>query len=562
MRWRTAMIATLLYLLTVSLIAGSVQTEGRLLKAMEEELNRSFKNLKGKEFAPLYYLGYEITEETKRVVTASYGAIEKNSQEKARYLDVDVRVGNTQLDNTHEIRGESDWGFYFYGTHRITIEDDLDAIRAAIWLETDRQFKEAQERFIKVKTNVEVKVEEEDKSPDFSLEPSQRYIRELASLELDRGPWLDRLRRWSNRLGRSSIVHSSSVSLSANTQNKFLVNSEGTKIQMGENTVRLSVRGQTKAEDGMELYRYRSFESRTLEGLPDEVTVLAAIDTVIDELTSLHDAPVVEPYIGPAILMNKASGVFFHEIFGHRIEGHRQKRSEEGQTFTKKVGQKILPDFISVYDDPTLENFDGTTLLGHYRYDDEGVPAQRVPVVEKGVLKNFLMSRSPIKGFSKSNGHGRRQYGRRVVSRQGNLMVESEKTVPYPELRKMLIAECKKQGKPYGLIFEDISGGFTMTGRYRPQAFKVIPLLVHRVYSDGRPDEVVRGVDIVGTPLTSFSKIIVTGDDPGIFNGRCGAESGWVPVSAVSPSVLVSEIEVEKKAKGQEKPPILPPPGG
>ena len=153
-----------------------------------------------------------------------------------------------------------------------------------------------------------------------------------------------------------------------------------------------------------------------------------------------------------------------------------------------------------------------------------------------------------------------RQYGNDIVSRQGNLIVESSKRVPYDELRRMLIAECKKQGKEYGSIFNDISGGFTMTGRSGPQAFKVLPLLVYRVYADGRPDEVVRGVDIVGTPLTSFSKIICAADDDAVFNGTCGAESGWVPVSAISPSILVSEIEVEKRVKEQEKPPILPPP--
>jgi predicted Zn-dependent protease len=274
----------------------------------------------------------------------------------------------------------------------------------------------------------------------------------------------------------------------------------------------------------------------------------------------MQKAPTVEPFTGPAILRGKASGVFFHEIFGHRIEGHRQKNETEGQTFTKKVGQSVLPDFISVYDDPSMELFNGKPLNGFYPYDDEGVKSERVTVVDKGILKNFLMSRSPVAGFKRSNGHGRRQHGNDIVSRQANLIVESSKSVPFAELKKMLIDECKKQGKPWGLVFEDISGGFTMTMRFLPQSFKVQPLKVWRVYTDGRPDELVRGVDIVGTPLTSFSKIIATGDEPNVGVGTCGAESGMVPVSMVSPSVLVSQIEVEKKYKGQDKPPILPPP--
>jgi predicted Zn-dependent protease len=252
--------------------------------------------------------------------------------------------------------------------------------------------------------------------------------------------------------------------------------------------------------------------------------------------------------------------VFFHEIFGHRIEGHRQKDVEEGQTFTKMIGKPVLPDFLSVADDPTQAKFQDEDLRGFYRYDDEGVPASRVSLVESGVLKTFLLSRSPVTGFPTSNGHGRREPGRPVVSRQGNLMVHSAKSVEFDKLRELLVAECQKQNKPYGYLFEDITGGFTMTSRGGPQAFKVIPVVVYRVYADGRSDELVRGVDIVGTPLSCFSKIVATGDDPAVFNGTCGAESGWVPVAAVSPSILVEQIEIEKRERSQERLPILPSP--
>ena len=278
------------------------------------------------------------------------------------------------------------------------------------------------------------------------------------------------------------------------------------------------------------------------------------------DLLDLRKAPVIEPFTGPAILSGRASGVFFHEIFGHRIEGHRQKEEDSGQTFTKQVNKPILPDFISVYDDPTLKVLANTDLNGYYQFDDEGVKAQRVPIVENGILKNFLMSRSPIKGFPMSNGHGRKQPGMRAVGRQGNLVVQVSKTVPEAKLRELLIAECKKQDKPYGLIFKDISGGFTTTGRSAPQAFQVTPVMVYRVYADGRPDELVRGVDLIGTPLTSFSKIVAASDTTEVFNGVCGAESGWVPVSAVSPSILTTQIEVQKKPKSNERLPILPPP--
>ena len=295
-------------------------------------------------------------------------------------------------------------------------------------------------------------------------------------------------------------------------------------------------------------------------GLPEDAAVLKDVDQMIQTLLALRKAPLAQPYTGPAILSGRSSAVFFHEIFGHRIEGHRQKDVEEGQTFAKKIGQEILPTFISIVDDPTQAKFNGIDLNGFFEFDDECVRAQPAHVVEGGILKTFLLSRSPTRGFTRSNGHGRRQSGATVVSRQGNLTIESSKQVSFEQLRALLIEECKKQGKEYGLIFKDISGGFTMTDRWSPQAFKVIPILVYRVYADGRPDELVRGVDIVGTPLTCFSKILCTGNDPDVFNGYCGAESGSVPVSAISPSVLVEQIEVEKKQKAQDRPPILEPP--
>ncbi len=199
-------------------------------------------------------------------------------------------------------------------------------------------------------------------------------------------------------------------------------------------------------------------------------------------------------------------------------------------------------------------------LLGYYEFDDEGVAAQRVVLVDKGVLENFEMSRSPIAGFPTSNGHGRRQLGATPVSRQGNLIVESSKMVTNAELRKKLIEIVKQQGKPYGLLIDDIAGGFTLTGRGQPQAFQVEPLVVYKVYADGRPDELVRGVDIVGTPLASLTKIVATGDTPEVFNGYCGAESGSVPVSASSPAILTTELEVQKKPAATDRPPILPAP--
>lgn len=534
---------------------------GSILDVMELELKRSVENLSTAAAFPMYFIEYEVTEERTWRLSAVNGAFEAPRASLRRFLDVDLRVGSQELDSTHEIRG-GNWQDN-NPSRRIVefpIEDDPPAIRAAIWAETEYQFQKAQERYTKVLSNRQVKVTEEDTSADFSSTSPQKYSETVSATPIDTLRWRTILARASEYLTHFDFVYDSGVNFAVTDRATYQVNSEGSRLLHENHYLRLDLNVSGMAQDGMELYRYESFSAATVDHLPDEATVMQAADRITQELKGLISAPLVEPYIGPAILRNRASGVFFHEIFGHRIEAHRQKSASEGQTFTKKVGELILPEFISVYDDPTLPNYRGTDLRGYYRFDDEGTPAQRVPIVEKGILRNFLTSRSPIANFPTSNGHARRECGYDAVSRQGNLIVESSKSVSYAKLREMLIDECKRQAKPYGLVFDDISGGFTMTNRAMPQAFKVIPLLVYRVYADGRPDEIVRGVDVVGTPLTSFSKILMTADDGAVFNGTCGAESGWVPVAAVSPSILVSEIEVEKRQKEQEKPPILPPP--
>jgi TldD protein len=557
-------VQTRVLLLLLCLIpSGPVHaTSSVVLDAMEHELSRSMTQLTRADPNPVYFLQYEMTEERTYTLEARDGGLMDPRSSFSRYLDVDLRLGSMALDNTHEIRS-GNWRDNSNSRRIIEfpLQADTGSIRATLWAETEHQFQKAKERYTKVLNNRQVKVAEEDLSPDFSPAAAQRFEEDPTYITLDTLVWRGIIQRTARYLRQFDFVYESGVTLSAEDHTTALVNTDGTRIQQENHYLRLVLNISGMADDGMELYRGEYFDAASPEHLPDQSTVQQAAERLVNELKALKQAPLVEPYIGPAILRNRASGVFFHEIFGHRVEAHRQKGTTEGQTFTKKVGEQILPDFISVYEDPSLASYAGKDLRGFYRYDDQGVPGARVEVIQNGVLRNFLCSRSPIANFPQSNGHGRREFGYQVVSRMANLLVESSKTVPYERLRQMLVAECRKQGKPYGLIFDDISGGFTMTGREGPQAFKVLPLLVTRVYADGRADEVVRGVDIVGTPLTSFSKILITGDDPDVFNGTCGAESGGVPVSAISPSILVSEIEVEKRPKEQEKPPILAPPG-
>src|SRR5215472_10329516 len=378
----------------------------------------------------------------------------------------------------------------------------------------------------------------------------------------DRAAWEQRVAALSKVFREYPDVYQNLVALSVQNETDYFVSSEGSRVVTPHVAARLVVLAVTRADDGMDLFRAQTFEAETADGLPNQAELESAIRDLAKSLEALRKAPVTQPFDGPAILSGRAAAVFFHEVLGHRLEGQRQRGDEEGQTFTKDIGKEILPSFLSVSDDPTETKFGNTWLSGSYDYDDEGQKARRVDLIQDGVLKTFLMSRLPIASFGESNGHGRAQVGRMPTGRQGNLIVTSTKSVPEAELRKELIGEAKKQGKPYGLYFEDISSGFAVTTRNSPQAFQVIPLVVYRVYVDGRPDELVRGVSIVGTPLAALKRIIATGDKPEVFNGECGAESGTVPVSAVAPAMLVSEMETQRQPQGTARPPILPIPQG
>ncbi len=531
-----------------------------VLSAMKAELSRSLSSF-AKQPVPPYFISYEITETHSISVEGSFGKITGSDESRRRQLDVDLRVGDYGLDNTRQIRGAFP-SFDFsdrFSLAEIPIEDAPDAIRGVLWYETDRRYKHAIEQLTKVKTNVQVAVEAEDKSADFSREPPAKYFESPALVTAGRRKWEEKIRRYTEPFAGQSDTYEANATLSAQGETRWYVNSEGSEIQTSQTYYRLFISAFTKADDGMELPRYESFFAFTPEGLPTDQEVLATVKKMIGDLNALRAAPVVDPYTGPAILSRRASGVFFHEVLGHRLEGHRQKNEEEAQTFKKMVNQKVLADNVSVYFDPTLRRIGKTDLVGAYRFDNQGVAARRVAAIENGVLKTFLMSRSPIEGFPQSNGHGRSQPGLAPVARQSNLIVEVAKPVTRAELKNLLIEQIKKEAKPFGLYFEDIEGGFTLTGRTIPNAFNVLPIMVYRIFQDGR-EELVRGVDLIGTPLTAFSKIVAGDDQTAVFDGMCGAESGFVPVSAVSPAILVSQVEVQKKEKSQERPPILPPP--
>jgi TldD protein len=536
-----------------------------LLEAMTTELHRAFGML-GKQAAagpdaekqmPPYFLSYSVADATSVSIRAQFGAVVDSSSSHVRVADVQIRLGAPSLDNTHGDHRSS-----AVNTLQLPLVDDRAALSRSLWLATNIGYGTALDNYVRVKTEAQVRAKEEDTSPDFSQESPQTHIGKPAPpVSIDRSAWERRVRDLSKIFGEFPDVYQNVVMLTVQNETDYFASSEGSQLAAPHFKARLVALASTRADDGMDMFRDQTFEAETVEGLPSQAQLEAAMRELGKSLEALRKAPVTEPFNGPAILSGRASAVFFHEVLGHRLEGQRQRGDEEGQTFTKELGKPVLPEFLSVSDDPTVTKFGNTWLSGSYEYDDEGEKARRVDLISSGMLKTFLMSRLPIASFSNSNGHGRSETGHVPTGRQGNLIVSSTKKVPEAELRKQLIEEAKKQGKAYGLYFEDISSGFAVTQRSSPQAFQVIPLVVWRVYVDGRPDELVRGVSIVGTPLAAMKRILATGEKSEVFNGECGAESGTVPVSAVAPAMLVSEMETQRQPQGTARPPILPKPG-
>lgn len=544
-----------------STVSSSAPAAAPVMEAMRLELARSLETLR-KQPTPPYYLSYEITEVSSASVEGEFGTVTSSGENKRRVLGLDIRVGTPAFDNTHQLGGfEGGMAFFSrFNLAAVPIDDSVRDVRRVLWRETDRAYKAAAEQFARAKTSAQLHVTPEDTSPDFSHEAVAERIEQPLVMQVDRAAWERKIRAYTAPFAREKDIYEGHAELTAEGETRWYVNSDKSELQTSSVYYRLLISAYTRADDGMLLPRYESFLALTPAGLPDDSTVVRAVRRLIDDLHALKKAPVISAMTTPAILSGRASGVFFHEILGHRVEGHRQRDEEDAQTFKGKIGQRVLPRDFSVWFDPNQERLGNVELAGHYAFDNEGVAGQRVSVVSNGVFRGFLMSRTPIAGFKRSNGHGRRQPGYPAVARQSNLFVSSARPVPPDSLERLLIAEVKRQRKPYGLIFDDIEGGFTFTSRFEPNAFQVMPIMVRRVFPDGRK-ELVRGANLIGTPLTTFGRIVAADNRIETFNGVCGAESGAVPVSASSPAVLISQIEIQRKEKEQEQGPILPPPG-
>ncbi|MGJ7033704.1 metallopeptidase TldD-related protein [Niabella hirudinis] len=539
----------------LTFISQTLFAQDLLMTTLSKELQREFEQLK-KADDRLYYMSYRVDDITTYNIRTSFGAVTGIDSSRYRVFSPSIRLGSYKLDNTHNV------GFgQFPGN--IPVVDDADIITLAVWKNTDNAYKNAVQAYEQILTNKKVKAAEEDSAADFSAapkvvyhDPPLRYTALRPNVEM----LTKNLVAYSSVLKANPDLLMGVANIEFKIVRKYFTDTDGSSIIENGTSAWQSVYSLTKADDGMELPLFRMYYAYEPSELPSKDSVLKEISQMSAKLTALRVAPVADPFVGPAILSGRASGVFFHEIFGHRLEGKRMKSDFDGHTFKNKIGLPVLPAFLSITLDPTVKKVGNTGVNGFYRYDDEGVAAQKVNVVEAGILRSFLMTRTPINGSSGSNGHARTAPGGIPESRQSNLVVKASASKPAAELKELLRAEAKKQGHEYGYYFEDVQGGFTSIGRTMPNAFNVMPVEVYKVFVDGRPDQLVRGVDLIGTPLSMFRRIIAADNTMETFNGMCGSGSGWVPVSASSPAIFVDLIETQKKSKSNERLPVLPRP--
>ncbi|MEY8591003.1 TldD/PmbA family protein [Butyricimonas hominis] len=546
-------------ILLIPFISGA---QDQFTDFLRTELRAQMDELKKQEFPP-YYMNYRVVDEQFARVITSFGVLTAKESNRERTLVPQIRIGNPEFDNFKIKQMGSPISRFHGPSYAVLPIDDTNgdnATRQAIWNEVNNRYKFAIDAYQTARAETTINVAEEDKAPCFSQAPAEKYYEaplpaNRTAVDLD--AWEKRLKEISAVFKKHPKILRGDASFRYTVKRIYVLDSEGTEVVQNLTYARIMVQGAAKADDGMELPLVLSYFAHSPESLPSNEQIVKDANLMADKLIALRDAPIVDPYTGPAILSGSASGVFFHEIFGHRIEGQRMKSDKDAQTFKKMIGEYVLPPHLQVFSDPTLKNYADQDMNGYYKYDDQGVKAERVDVVIDGKLNDFLMTRTPLDAHPRSNGHARADIGYDPVSRQSNLVVESSDPKTEEELRQLLIAEIKKQGKDRGYFFKSVTGGFTMTNRRGANAFNVTPLEVYEVYADGRPDKLVRGVDLIGTPLSMFSNIIYAGKAPEIFTGTCGAESGGIPVTATSPTILVQKVEMQRKAKASDLPPIL-----
>ena len=533
-------------------------SEKDVINALEAELEVASRKLKIPGEEPPYFVSYLLRQKDHFEVWARFGALYGQKKNQGLICYAEVRVGDYELDQTFDgglNNFNAEESNFWADNH--PLDGNRDVLRYSLRLLTEDKYREALEGYYKKKSYLVGGGAYSRKIPNFYKDKPRVFSESIKKFNPNVNDWADLIVPLSEKFRSYPFLRSSFVEFSGDHIRTYYFNTEGSKIITDQIFFRLELHALVLDEKNHLIKRQKTYHFLTEDKVPSLDTLHQGIDSLALGLKKLQKAPLMEPHHGPVLLGPEASGLFFHEVLGHRLEGERLLSQGEGQTLKKKMGKKIIPEFISVYDDPTVKEYEGVPLMGHYLYDCEGIPSQRVDLIKNGKLQGFLLSRTPINKESRSNGHGRTEECFPPMARMANLFVEGQGGVSNEELVEILIKKVRELKKPFGLIIEEVSAGETDTSSYDFQVFKGEPERIYRVDAKTGKKSLVRGLEFIGTPLSAVNKIEAVGKEMGVFNSWCTAESGDVRVSCIAPSFLFSDMELQRSAQKIAPEPIL-----
>ncbi len=519
-----------------------------LIIAMDKELKRSMQGLRAPRHPKPYFISYLYRDIESYNVWGRYGSLGLRKRDHNRNCFVDVRVGDYRFDQvTKGGLADNSEDAESVELVEMPIDNNEDGLRFALWRLTDAKYREAVSQYHGRKSRDISYLDENRTLPSFSKERIQQQppIR-LKEPDFAEDFFCDFVLKASRVFKKYDKIKNSYCDYSCELVTKIYINAEGVRKVWQTKIYSLSAYMWYHSKKVNQDY-HLVYHTTDKAELPRLSTFIKAIHEKVAMLYQLETADQMKSFAGPVLLAPRPAGLFIHEVVGHRLEGSRLLSDSEGRTFKDRVGQKIMSESLSISDDPSKTHFQGRSLVGHFPFDDEGVESQKTCLVDKGILKGFLSTRSPLKKrLHHSNGHARNQSYERPISRMGNLIVESHNGLSWSELKEALVQEVKRQNLKFGIILIEVEGGETETEAYDFQAFLGQVTKAVKVYANGK-EHLVRGVDFVGTPLSSLANIIAVGSETELDNGYCGAESGTVPVSTVAPALLLSNLELQLK---------------
>jgi TldD protein len=549
------------------------------LRAMVDELARS-KTLSLNELDKPYFVSYTSSEIDELMVAGSLGGLNSATRLRLRSPQIEVRVGDYAFDNTNSVYS----GFGRLGP--LPIDDDYDAIRTSFWLSTDGLYKSAADQITRKRAALR-ELAEADQTPDLAPAQPVQIIRPPVRLKIETEPWEQEVRRISAVFLKHPDVLTSNVRLLAVSTNYRLANSEGTVVRIPEEVTNLEIRSRALGADGGAVWNNTSLTVLHPSELPDEKQIAGLVEKLAAETDALRNAPLAEEYNGPVLFEQQAAAQMVAQVLTDASRQQRKPVSAPGtperpflvSVWATRAGSKVAPDWMTIYDDPLQTHFGKHMLVGQYEVDDEGVPASKVILVEKGTLKGFLLSREPVRTFDVSNGHGRLPgpFGAEAAA-IGNLFVQAEQTTPEPQMKGKLIEKIKAAGLKYGMIirrldFPSTASGDDIQGIAREMEKNGYvrtlspPLLAYRVYPDGR-EELVRGARFKEFSAKNLRDVVLASDRPYVLDYvNNGTQFDFVDLradettsSVICPSLIVEGVEMDRARDEATKPPVVPPP--